>query len=205
MGPCFAVALLAVVIGSAVGLDRCVVDCSKSNVAHLTADPVNCKNYYMCYDSFVHSPYSFPCEDNKFFDIVSNSCRDYPVTCTPKCEKCSFDCSSDILGKISSPVDCGIYYMCYSDKWVTCPSEEPFFDGSVCQKDRYNCCDCKPRCTAHDAVNYSMVPDPRNCTNYYQCLNEGIPIIHGHCPYGNFDAQLEICSADATCIQPCAW
>ena len=194
-----------VAIGNVIGLDTCVIDCSKSNVQHLTADPLNCKNYYICYDSFLHSVYPFTCEGNQFFDIDTRSCRESSYACTPECEKCLFECSLNEFGKKASEVDCGIYYDCGTGKWVTCSAGDPFFDGSICQQNEGRCCSCKPRCTSDDAINHNMIPDHRNCTNFYLCLEPGIPQTHGHCQSGNFDPQERYCNTDVPCIQPCAW
>ncbi|KAK8397598.1 hypothetical protein O3P69_004404 [Scylla paramamosain] len=63
-------------------------------------------------------------------------------------------------------------------------SNKPFFDGNVCQDDKRHCCACKSICTAEDSTNHRMVPDYRNCTNFFLCLDAGIPdeSTHGHCP-----------------------
>ncbi|KAG0726837.1 hypothetical protein GWK47_035794 [Chionoecetes opilio] len=200
------VALLMGVMDGALGMHACLVDCSRTDNEHLTADPVNCKNYYICFDSSHYSAYPFPCEGDTFFDFSTNSCRESNFACTPECEKCSFDCSAPVLGKIANTADCGLYYECGISKWTTCSEEEPFFDGNVCQADESRCCNCKPHCSMSDALNHNMVPDHRNCSNFYLCMEPGIPdhLTHGHCPNGYFDPQAGNCNDGAPCIQPCA-
>lgn len=167
--------------------------------------PSIAKNYYICFDESSHSEYPFTCADNTFFDIVSHTCLDSGFTCTPECEKCSFDCTSPVLGKIATTVDCSVYYTCDTGEWTTCDTATPFFDGNVCQVDELSCCTCKSLCTKSD-VSHVMVSDYRNCTNCYLCLDVGIPdeTSHGHCPSGNFDPIAHACDVNAPCIQPCA-
>ncbi|KAK8397600.1 hypothetical protein O3P69_004406 [Scylla paramamosain] len=55
------VALLMVGISTSRGKDICAIDCTHGST--LTADPVNCKNYYICYSPYDHSDFPFVCED----------------------------------------------------------------------------------------------------------------------------------------------
>ena len=185
-------------------MDTCVIDCTHGQP--LTADPVNCKNYYICYGFYDHSEFPFTCDGSEFFDTTTHSCRDSGYYCTPECEKCSFDCTHPVLGKIASLVDCNVYYECKTGLWITCPLDNPFFDGNVCQKDAAHCCTCRSQCTSIDVISHKMVPDYRNCTNFYLCIEAGFPdeSSHGHCPHGNFDPQANTCKDGAPCIQPCA-
>lgn len=198
---------LQIGVSQTTALSPCVIDCSGQTGEHLTADPVNCKNYYICFDSEDHSIYPFTCEGTMYFDINTNSCRESDFTCTPECEKCSFNCSANGTGSIASSVDCGIYYTCDTGELSQCPPERPYFDGYVCQTNKQSCCTCKSLCTQSDVDNRVMVADLRNCTNYYLCMRPGIQeeITHGHCPFGNFDSSAEVCDEAAPCIQPCAW
>lgn len=184
----------------------CAIDCSQQTGEHLTADPVNCKNYYICFDSMDHSPFPFTCQGDMFFDTITLSCRESDFTCSPECEKCSFSCSEPVLGKIASTVDCGVYYTCNTGELTVCPPETPYFNGDVCQLDWKSCCTCKSFCSQSDVDVYAMVPDYRNCTNYYLCMQTGIPeeITHGHCPTGNFNITSKTCDDEAPCLQPCA-
>lgn len=189
-------------IGSVTGLEKCEVDCSHGD--QYTADPMNCKNYYICLTITEPSQYPFTCEGSMFFDSLSNTCKETGYTCSPECEKCSFDCASPVLGKIASTLDCGVYYTCNPGAWTECPQEKPYFNGDICQSFQENCCTCKSYCTESDALNNKMVRDFRNCTNYYLCLKEGIPdeLSHGSCPSGTvFDGQNHQCSENAPCVQ----
>lgn len=192
-------------VSGAAALDPCAVNCSEQIEEHLTADPVNCKNYYICFDNESHSVYPFDCDGNMFFDITTNTCRENNFTCTPECEKCSFNCSEPVLGKIASSVDCGIYYTCDTGAVTVCPAERPFFDGDVCQTDETKCCTCKSFCTQSDVDNHAMIPDYHNCTNYYLCMQTGIPgdVTYGHCPLGNFNSETGQCDEEAPCVEPC--
>ena len=194
--------MLQVGINVSVGMNTCVIDCSHGYA--LAADPVNCKNYYICYDDY-HSEFPFACDGNKYFDMNSHTCRDSSYHCTSECEKCSFECSAPVLGKRASLFDCGVYYDCKNEKWHSCPDDNPYYDGNVCQKDNHNCCTCRPQCTAVDAGDHAMVQDYRNCSNFYLCMVPGIPdeSTHGHCPIGFFDPEAKTCKEDIPCIQPC--
>ncbi|KAG0712315.1 hypothetical protein GWK47_018761 [Chionoecetes opilio] len=204
MSPYVVVALLMVGVSTSTGMDTCKIDCTHN--LPFTADPVDCRNYYICYGFFEHSEFPFTCDSGMFFDLNSHTCLSSGYKCTPDCEKCSFDCAAPVLGKRASTVDCGVYFDCEHNDWISCSPDDPYFDGHVCQKDEYHCCTCKSSCSDYDVANHVMVPDYRNCTNFYLCLEPGIPdeSTHGHCPSGNYDSQRKTCTDDAPCIQPCA-
>ncbi|XP_071544991.1 uncharacterized protein [Panulirus ornatus] len=183
-------------------------DCSGKNPGDMVADPMNCTQFYFCLDDGVVLDKPYPCPDAGGFDPNAGVCTDN-TTCAAPCQpSCKMTCSGTPLEKIGDPKDCNKYYVCAGEDAVgpfPCPAEKPYFDGTECGGDFSKCCEiiCVPYCPA-DAGD---VPDPLDCTRYYECTAAGLiadDAGHKSCPAGeNFDIPTGKCTADAPCKTLC--
>ncbi|KAG0726835.1 hypothetical protein GWK47_035792 [Chionoecetes opilio] len=187
----------------------CQVDCNHygSWLGDLADDPFHCNMYYVCFSWHEWSPVPFACPDGEMFDTETKTCMKEGYTCSPPCQKCSYDCASPILGKVATFSNCSMYLDCMSGVGVPtlCPSDNPYFDGNICQSDYQKCCACKPTCSNQDALNHALLPDHSNCTKFYLCVVSGVPdeTSHGHCPSGNFNHDTGDCDNTAPCVTTC--
>ncbi|XP_063886382.1 uncharacterized protein LOC135114409 [Scylla paramamosain] len=143
------------------------------------------------------------------FDTYSKTCMKEGYKCSGPCQRCSYDCiNNPILGQAADFYSCSTYRQCSggSGTVISCPPDNPYFDGNICQNDYTKCCSCRPECSQEDVQLHRMVPDFSNCTNFYLCVAPGIPdeTSHGHCPNGNFDQFGKNCNSNAPCIISCS-
>lgn len=197
---------------SVAAMAECKVDCSHygTTPGDLADDPTDCHKYYICFSTTDWSVYSFNCPAGENFDTITKQCK-VPTSpffsCSPPCEKCTYDCLTNILGKAANQYDCSVYFLCdpvmgSAIATEICPAEAPYFDGNKCQTNKGNCCTCRPSCTATDVTTHTRVPDYHNCTNYYLCISEGFQdqTAHGHCPTGNFEPMSGSCIVGTPCV-----
>lgn len=184
------------------GLDVCAPDCTNKGPGEMVVDPNDCTRFYFCLTDEMPSDSSVPCEEGHIFDSSSGSCvpgTDCVSICSSK--KCSYVCD-DNLEVVSDPLNCGQYYFCLPsgvEGPILCPNDRPFFNGETCVN-KYEC--CSNPCVPHCAAAGSQIPDPKNCSMFYVCLEEGPPSegLHFPCPPGtNFDVMVGFCYEGATC------
>ncbi|XP_045598720.2 uncharacterized protein [Procambarus clarkii] len=187
----------------------CQPNCTDMAPLDKVADPLNCHQYYICFEDDTPSDAAVPCPDGTSFNAVATppDCTG-SVPCDPSCRlpPCHLTCSGD-LDTISDPTSCSSYYICSGGEVVGplhCPSEEPYFDGEACGADDTKCCGdlCIPYCYP----GLVEVPDPYNCHNFYVCPKEGLAeeLYLNSCPSGaNFDLAKGRCEADADCNTLC--
>ncbi|XP_047484363.1 peritrophin-44-like [Penaeus chinensis] len=195
--------ILAGVCASAVdSLEVCAPDCTNKVPGDMVVDPKDCTQFYYCLANQMPNEYPIPCEEGHVFDTATGSC--VPGTeCTNLCssKECNYVCN-DNLKVVSDPLDCGQYYLCSPSGAVgplQCPDNRPFFNGEACIN-KYECCSdpCTPYCVAAG----SQIPDPKNCSMFYVCLEDGPPSedLHFSCPDGaNFDVTVGFCFEGAQC------
>lgn len=202
--------MLQVQAGPTIGqLKPCQVDCHHygSVLGDKADDPFNCHMYYVCFSWYEWSEVSFSCPEGEMFDTITKKCMKEGYICSDPCQKCSYDCTNPVMGQTSNFSNCSSYMRCNVGVGtpVTCPTDNPYFDGNICQSDYKKCCSCKPTCTDNDAEDHVLLPDYSNCTNFYLCVVSGVPdeTSHGHCPSGNFDQASGACEDNAPCITSC--
>ncbi|ROT65560.1 peritrophin-44-like protein [Penaeus vannamei] len=195
--------ILAGACASAVNcLEVCAPDCTGKAPGERVVDPKDCTQYYYCLVGEMPTDSPVPCEEGHVFDTATGSCVS-GTDCTDLCssKECNYVCN-DNLEVVSDPLNCGQYYFCLpsgEEGPIYCPDDRPFFNGETCVN-TYECCSdpCAPYCVAPG----SQIPDPKNCSMFYVCLEEGPPSedLHFSCPDGaNFDVTVGFCFEGAQC------
>lgn len=185
--------------------DNCDISCAGHAPGDMIPDPLNCRNFYFCISDSEHTPDSFSCGDGMHFNDTEFQCTE-GTNCKNLCsDECSYECNRTGVYQISDRYDCSTYYQCMDDALIgpfSCPLENQFFDGYKCQSEEDKCCNCKAYCRTEDT--YKTIFDPRNCSNFYFCLEQGFPTNPGTCSSGHFDPFLGHCSETVPCITICS-
>ena len=189
-------------------LGSCKPDCTGKNPYDKVEDPLDCYSYYVCTESGDPSQHSVLCPAGSHFDPNSSDCGPTITPCENSCVQppCHLSCSS-ATDVISDPFDCNVYHVCVAGVVTAtyhCPSDKPYFDGVHCVWDESKCCSelCIPYCQP----GVIQAPDPKNCSNYYICLEPGHPdeINHFTCEDNKvFDLSTASCTAGAQCRPIC--
>ncbi|XP_064095410.1 prolow-density lipoprotein receptor-related protein 1-like [Macrobrachium nipponense] len=190
----------------AVELDPCEPDCTSASPFDKVEDPYDCTQFYFCLADHTPADHSVPCPAGTAFNPDDGDCTG-AVPCESLCGGgggggCHLTCNGtgDV---ISDPFNCNIFYECDAagpQPPRTCPADRPYFDGTNCVNDEAVCCipSCEPSCEAAA----TQVPDPRDCSKFYICMEAGTPdeSLHFSCPSGQtFDIGTGHCSASAEC------
>ncbi|KAK7067835.1 hypothetical protein SK128_025833 [Halocaridina rubra] len=172
-----------------------------------THDPHFCSRYYGCLTGAPSNNPSF-CNAGLLYDKTGQICTT-GITCTAECpEGCHLTCqySGDT---IADPYDCRVYYTCSTvgpGAAEICPDNIPNFDHirKMCTSDPTVCCQsttCDPYC---DPGFSGLVPDPADCTKFYECINGNIYEASMSCNQGEvFNAGLAVCSTSGFCRTWC--
>ncbi|KAL0281172.1 UNVERIFIED_CONTAM: hypothetical protein PYX00_002236 [Menopon gallinae] len=175
------------------------------------ADPVNCQNYYICYNGLPTIPVS--CPNGTFFDESTTLCtNEMPERCrknstendqempsTTPMPDYNFKC--DGTGYYPDPKDCHRYFVCYDTGLaisITCPNGTYYDDeGEFCSPD------IPMRCLPEDTEqrppqtkppqedskfscpSSGNFPDPNNCNEYWICFGKDIGY-SVKCPNGTY-------------------
>ncbi|RXG50770.1 hypothetical protein Avbf_12337 [Armadillidium vulgare] len=139
--------------------------------------------------------------------ILSDFTSSTVYNCNPK-QDCASGyegekkCTSYNYEKVADFKDCSSFYKCSPGRIKVhhkCPSTTPYFDGSDCSKDKYDCCNCCDECTPYCDDDYLEVADPYDCRSFYLCLTAGFPSDEDRytCNEGQyFDASLGRCEPE---------
>ncbi|XP_071544983.1 uncharacterized protein [Panulirus ornatus] len=204
--------LAALMVAGVAGMqrDECQPDCSGKNPGDAVPDPKDCTRYYLCLDDGVYLEDPFSCPDGETFVLPEGQCKangPCMTLCPPK--ECQMTCDG-YPSKVADPRDCSRFYVCTDEDTVvpmSCPSDKPYFDGAalVCGTDLSACCSdpCNPFCFTAG----TNVPDPLDCSRYYICSDDNVPVSEGShmcCPVGqNFNILFGRCSEGAPCTILC--
>ncbi|KAK7083051.1 hypothetical protein SK128_005616 [Halocaridina rubra] len=183
----------------------CVPICDTLPNFTKVADPFNCTNYYICLGN-EPSPEPIPCDEGYYFEVFD--CIEIVTSCQPICapgKTCSLTCDAGTPGDfINDPFNCSIYYECLVGGLVTneCPRNLPYYDISIsnCVTDAEQC--CKPSCEPNCEMANTVIPDPKDCSYYYLCLEEGTPSedYRMSCSEGEvYDLPLGRCTTTGIC------
>ncbi|XP_071544982.1 uncharacterized protein [Panulirus ornatus] len=210
---CLLLLLVALMATSTVRVlcqDSCEPDCFQKPAGELVEDPMNCTKFYISIGHDLCTDVSVPCEPGNIFDPGTKGCV-AGTTCTPSCQPiaCHLTCNGT-LDTIADVKNCSLYYFCPVSGGmpigpISCPADRPVFDGQNCITDKSKCCEdfCVPFC--HPGL--IQVPDPKDCTKFYVCVEEG-PVdenLHFSCDSGqHFDVTEGHCVSGGTCEALCA-
>ncbi|KAB7496468.1 hypothetical protein Anas_06631 [Armadillidium nasatum] len=179
-------------------------DCENQYEGRKVRDPEDCHSYYICLTDSQGNiyPSDNPVRCNEGYYFSGSSC--YTGSCVNQCiNLCQAECTSYNYEKVADFKDCSSFYLCSPGRIRThhrCPSTTPYFDGSDCSKDKYDCCTCCDECTSYCDDTYIEVADPYDCRSYYLCLTTGFPLAENRytCNEGEyFDASLGRCEVES--------
>ncbi|KAK7086085.1 hypothetical protein SK128_005378, partial [Halocaridina rubra] len=187
--------------------DECEPNCTGHLNGEEVSDPKNCTRFYVCMPGEMPSDFPFSCPpDTEFQETVG--CVP-PYGCEPICKgspACHMTCLS-VGDYIADPIDCTAYYVCDisgPSEANHCPGSFPNYDpvAQKCADDESVCCKpgCEPQCEATSV----QVPDPTDCTKFYQCYPNPIypPV---SCPDGEvFNIGTGHCDPTAECKAWCS-
>ncbi|KAL7638845.1 UNVERIFIED_CONTAM: hypothetical protein RMT77_010379 [Armadillidium vulgare] len=179
-------------------------DCASGYEGKKVRDPEDCHSYYICLKdpqgNFFPSDTPIRCKEGSYFS--GSSC--YTGSCVNQCVSlCQSECTSYTYEKVADFKDCSSFYKCSPGRIKVhhkCPSTTPYFDGSDCSKDKYDCCNCCDECTPYCDDDYLEVADPYDCRSFYLCLTAGFPLEEDRytCNEGQyFDASLGRCEPES--------
>ncbi|XP_050699813.1 uncharacterized protein LOC126987133 isoform X2 [Eriocheir sinensis] len=183
----------------------CPVDCVPgTNVPN----PRNCAQYYTCLEDCTPSDPAFECAEGHLFDVVTAQCQPDAggVTCGYCLPQCSYTCDGD-TELAADRGDCGVALFCglTPPPTITCPTDNPYFDGTQCQGNQTQCCDpCEVFCEAA----FTEVMDPASCSHFYYCAQVGYPLPEDRFQCGDgevfLDGHCRESDDPQDCYQPCA-
>lgn len=121
----------AVTVHADCSIDPCVKDCTDCAPGAGTADPEDCRRYYMCDGSDnLMFPQPLECDEGEVFNPTTHVCEP-GTSCTGCTPRCCYDCQDTTYPKISDFRDCNTYYECdATDKPgppQSCPLENPYY------------------------------------------------------------------------------
>ncbi|KAK7086083.1 hypothetical protein SK128_005376 [Halocaridina rubra] len=202
----FGIFLLSFYIAFASG-QECLANCTGHASNDKVPDPNNCTQYYVCLPGQVPSDDPFSCSVGEEFDPVLGNCT-APYGCKPTCagSGCHMTCYN-VDEYIADPVNCSLFYVCDINgpgAAEACPGSSPFYNpvSGICTQDSSVC--CKPSCIPFCEELSIQVPDPKNCSQYYQC-NSGPVYPPKACPAGEvFNIGTGRCDPTAKCVEWCS-
>lgn len=115
----------------------------------------------------------FSCPNGEKFDAVLLECSpDFGnITCGTCEPSCVFDCPYGEIVFVASHFNCSEYILCGMGDQdpITCPPDEPYFDGTQCQVDDEACCDL---CVVYCKSAFTEIADPSDCRAFYYCTDD---------------------------------
>ncbi|XP_063595463.1 uncharacterized protein LOC134772417 [Penaeus indicus] len=201
--------IVAAVRDGSMPVDSCAPVCpSPSATTNRVPDPTDCTRYYYCLTDGSATDFTEKCPDGMLFDNVSSDCMDAAsatcLTCEPTCK---FECPADgSTALVANSEDCRSFFVCNNGGSVpvSCDPNKPFFNGTTCTTEESQCCD---RCQVYCEQEFTEIPDPANCTNFYYCARKGFPTeedLHHCADRAVFNQETHHCDSEAECVQPCA-
>lgn len=195
-------------VAALLALENCQPDCFDHVAGDKVEDPLNCTQFYLCVYDGQPSDDTVACGPGDIFDAAIGECVP-GSSCQPSCvpTKCDSKCTG-IEDFIQDPLNCNAYYLCIIGQNIEgpyyCPPDRPYFDGNHCISDDSRCCDnlCLPYCHPGDV----QIIDPKDCSQYYLCTEEGPASENTHfpCPSGEtFQISSGKCQPDVACVILC--